>query len=80
MQHWRNIMTADERQALHQLAEQSGWERNEKGHIDGYVRGAARMRVIWRGAGAISGGSLYYDDGLASYTRDLSTVRGWLSR
>jgi len=29
---------------------------------------------------AISGGSLYHDDVLTAYTRELSTVQGWLKR
>jgi hypothetical protein len=72
--------SVDEREALHQLGEQSGWRRKEYDHIDVYVRGATRVRVIWRGTSAISGGSLFQDDVLATYTRELSTVNGWLNR
>ena len=74
------MTTIDERQALHQLAEQSGWQRREDEHIDVYVRPGARVRVVWRGADAISGGSLYRDDVLTYYTRELSTINGWLQR
>ena len=72
--------SVDEREALHQLAEQSGWRRKEYDHIDVYLRAATRVRVIWRGTSAISGASLYQDDVLATYTRELSTVNGWLNR
>jgi hypothetical protein len=70
----------DERQALSQLAEESGWERRESDRIDVYVRDHARVRVLWRGPSAISGGSLYQDDVLMTHTRDLATVKGWFAR
>jgi hypothetical protein len=38
------------------------------------------VQVIWQGTAAISGGSLYYDDSLTAYTRELSTVQDWLKR
>ena len=74
------IAEADERQGLSQLAEQSGWQRRDIDHVDVYLRGPTRIRVIWRGASAISGASLYHDDILTTYTRDLPTVSGWLTR
>jgi len=38
------------------------------------------VQVIWHGTEAISGGSLYHDDILTAYTRDLGTVTSWLKR
>jgi hypothetical protein len=74
-------MTAiDERRDQNQLAEQSGWQHRDLDRVDVYARGTARIRVIWRGSSAISGASLYHDDILTSYTRDLATVNGWLRR
>ncbi len=72
--------TVDERQGLNQAAEESGWERRDLDRVDVFARGASRIRVIWRGSEAISGASMYTDDILASYTRDISTVTGWLRR
>ena len=68
-----------ERQALAQFTEEKGWSRRVVGRVDVYVRGVARVRVIWRGDDAISGGSRYHDDGMEQYTRDLASVKGWLS-
>jgi hypothetical protein len=74
-------MTAiDERRDQNRLAEQSGWQHRDLDRVDVYARGTARIRVIWRGSSAISGASLYHDDILTSYTRDLATVNGWLRR
>jgi hypothetical protein len=74
-------MTAtDERQTVAELAEQAGWHRRNIDRTDYYAKGGARVQVIWQGAAAISGGSLYHDDNLTAYTRELSTVQGWLKR
>jgi hypothetical protein len=74
-------MTAvDERHDLNQLAEELGWRHRDVDQVDNYLRGNTRVRVIWRGNSAISGASLYHDDILSSYTRDLATVNGWLKR
>lgn len=73
-------MTAtDERQAVNELAAQSGWQRNEHDRVNVYLRGSACVHVVWRGAGAISGGSRYDDEVLSSYTRDLAKIQGWLT-
>lgn len=48
--------------------------------VDVYLRGQTRIRVIWRGSDAISGGSRYQDDQLETYSRDYATVKGWLAR
>ena len=74
-------MTAtDERQDLKQLAEELGWRHRDSDRNDIYSRGSTRIQVLWRGTSAISGVSLYRDDVLTSYTRDLATAKGWLAR
>ncbi|MGV0794929.1 hypothetical protein [Mycolicibacterium sp. XJ1819] len=74
-------MTAtDERNELSELAVQAGWHRRDADRTDYYSRSPVRVHVIWQGNQAISGGALYHDDVLMAYTRDLSTVRGWLKR
>ena len=71
---------ADERKELSELAVQIGWQHRDVDRTDYYSRTPVRVHVIWRGSDAISGGALYHDDILMAYTRDLSTVRGWLKR
>jgi hypothetical protein len=74
-------MTAtDARQALSELAELSGYERRNVDRTDYYSKAGARVQVLWRGSTAISGASLYHDDILTAYTRELPTVEGWLKR
>jgi hypothetical protein len=59
--------------------EESGWQRREVERVDIYLRGKSRVRVIWRGGDAISGGSRFDEDGLEQYSRDLNTVKKWLA-
>jgi hypothetical protein len=74
-------MTAtDERQTLTDLAEVGGWERRSVDRTDYYAKAGTRVQVVWQGTEAISGGSLYLDDILTTYTRELGTVKGWLRR
>jgi hypothetical protein len=74
-------MTAtDERQTIADFAEQGGWDRRNVDRTDYYTKGGARVQLIWLGTASISGGSLYHDDNLTAYTRELSTVQGWLNR
>lgn len=74
-------MTAtEERQTLADLAELGGWQRRDVERTDYYSKAGARVLVLWHGSAAISGGSLYHDDVLTAYTRELSTVQGWLRR
>lgn len=70
----------DERQALSQLAEQSGWQRKEYERVDVYIRGIYQVRAIWRDAGKLNGGSHHEDTELMSYTRDLAKIQGWLAK
>jgi hypothetical protein len=74
-------MTAtDGRQTLAEFADAAGWRRRDVERTDHYAKGDVRVQVLWRGNEAISGSSLYHDDLLYAYTRDLGTVRGWLKR
>jgi hypothetical protein len=74
------MVETNERAALAQTTEAVGWTRRIDERVDVYVRGATRVRVIWRGDDAISGGSRFQDDTMESYSRDLATVKGWLAR
>jgi hypothetical protein len=74
------MTTNDEREALSESAVQAGWHRRDADRTDYYTRAPVRIHVIWQGNSAISGGSLYHDDVMMAYTRDLATVRGWLKR
>jgi hypothetical protein len=74
-------MTAvDQREELSELAVQAGWNHRDADRTDYYTRSPVRVHVIWQGSDAISGGALYQDDLLMTYTRDLATVTGWLKR
>ena len=74
-------MTAtDERQTLADLADGGGWRRRDVDRTDYYSKGGARVQVLWTGTEAVSGASLYHDDILTAYSRDLSTIQGWLRR
>jgi hypothetical protein len=74
-------MTAtDERQTLADLADLGGWERRDVDRTDYYAKGILRVQVLWHGTEAISGGSLYHDDILTAYSRDLNTVKSWIKR
>ena len=74
------MTAADERRELSELAVQAGWHCRDEDRTDYYSRSPVRVHVIWQGDDAISGGSLYHDDNLMAYTRDLTTVTGWLKR
>lgn len=74
-------MTAtDERQTVAELAELGGWDRRDVDRTDYYAKGIIRVQVLWQGNEAISGGSLYQDDIMTAYSRDLATVKSWLKR
>ncbi len=68
------------REQAREQAESAGWTLREVDRVDIFTRGETRIRVIWRGNTAISGGALYQDDILMTYTRDLDAVTGWLKR
>ena len=69
-----------ERQALADFTADKGWNRRAIDRVDVYLRDTTRIRVIWGGDDALSGGSRYQDDMMEQYTRELDTVKGWLSR
>jgi hypothetical protein len=69
-----------ERDAVSELAVQAGWQRRESDRDDYYSRRPDRVRVIWRGDEAISGGALYRDGVLMAVTSELDTVKSWLKR
>jgi hypothetical protein len=71
---------SNERTALAESSEGSGWSRHVDERVDVYIRGPVRVRVIWRGEDVISGGSKFQDDIMESYSSDPATVRGWLAR
>jgi hypothetical protein len=74
------MTTMDVRSELAEITAAAGWDRRIDDRVDIYLRGQTRVRVIWRGNDAISGGSRFQDDNLETYSRDLDTVKGWLAR
>jgi hypothetical protein len=74
------MTTTEERQTLADFAETAGWQHRNVERTDYYAKGVVRVQVLWHGTDAISGSSLYHDDILTAYTRDLSTVQRWLRR
>jgi hypothetical protein len=72
--------TTDLRSELAEITAAAGWDRRIDDRVDIYLRGQTRVRVIWRGDDAISGGSRFQEDNLETYSRDLNTVKGWLAR
>lgn len=70
----------DERQTVSALAEQAGWRHRVAERSDYFDKGVVRVHIVWRGDSAISGGTLYHDDLMQTYSKDLPTVRGWLQR
>jgi hypothetical protein len=70
----------DERQALSSLADETGWTHRIAERNDYFVKGSIRVHTVWAGDTELSGGTLYHDDLLTSYSRDLGTVKGWLRR
>lgn len=74
------MVDTDERQAVTEVAAQAGWNHRIADRSDYFNKGVVRVHIVWRGDSAISGGSLYHDDFLQTFTRDLPTVQGWLKR
>jgi hypothetical protein len=74
------MIATDQRQTLAEYAETTGWQRRKVDRTDYYAKDIVRVQVLWCGTEAISGSSLYHDDLLYAYTRDLSTVQSWLKR
>ncbi len=74
------MTAADLRKEISERAVQAGWNRRDADRTDYFTRSPVRVHVIWQGNDKISGGALYHDDLLMTYTRDLATVAGWLKR
>ncbi|MBP2452216.1 hypothetical protein [Mycolicibacterium lutetiense] len=74
------MTTTDERHEVGQLAESVGWLHRDLERVDVYQRGANRIRVVWQGPSVISGATLYVDDMMTTYTRELATLNNWLKR
>ncbi|BBX92507.1 hypothetical protein H5U98_14640 [Mycolicibacterium boenickei] len=74
------MTTTDERHEISQLAESGGWLHRDLDRVDVYQRGTNRIRVVWQGRTALSGATLYQDDIMTTYTRDLATLNNWLKR
>lgn len=74
------MVDTDERQAVSALAEKTGWNHRVAERSDYFDKGVVRIHVVWQGDAAISGGTLYHDDLMQTYTKDLSTIQGWLKR
>lgn len=70
----------DERHEIGQLAESGGWLHRDLDRVDVYQRGPNRIRVVWQGQTTLSGATLYQDDIMTTYTRELSTLSSWLKR
>lgn len=74
------MTTTDERHEIGQLAESGGWLHRDLDRVDVYQRGPNRIRVVWQGQTTLSGATLYQDDIMTTYTRELSTLSSWLER
>jgi hypothetical protein len=74
------MTSADLRKQISERAVQAGWSHRDADRTDYYARTPVRVHVIWQGNDAISGGALYHDDLLMTYSRDIDTVAGWLKR
>ncbi len=74
------MTAADLRKEISERAVQAGWDRRDADRTDYFTRTPVRVHVIWQGNDKISGGALYHDDLLMTYSRDLNTVAGWLKR
>ncbi|TRW82467.1 hypothetical protein FK535_13880 [Mycolicibacterium sp. 018/SC-01/001] len=74
------MVDTDERQAFSALAEQTGWTQRRSERNDYFAKGDVRVHVVWRDDAALNGGTLFHDDILTSYSRELPTVQSWLKR
>ncbi|MBX7455073.1 hypothetical protein GR927_44425 [Mycolicibacterium sp. 3033] len=74
------MVDTDERQAFSALAEQTGWTQRTSERNDYFSKGAVRVHVVWQNDSLVNGGTLFHDDLLTSYSRELPTVQSWLKR
>jgi hypothetical protein len=73
------VTAINDRQDLYQLAEEHGWQRRELERTDMYRKGQHGVEVFFT-LDALKGGTLYDDLHLVTHTRELRTVKGWLTR
>jgi len=73
------MSATNDRQALSEIAERSGWQRRQLDRTDFYPRGARRVEVLFA-ADKLNGGTLYDDVHLLTYTRDMAKIEGWLTK
>ena len=73
------MSATNDRQALSEIAEQSGWQRRQVDRTDFYRRGARQVEVLFA-EDNLNGGSLYEDLRMMTYTRDKATIESWLTR
>ncbi|HEX9176879.1 hypothetical protein [Mycobacterium sp.] len=73
------MSATNDRQALSEIAEQSGWQRRQVDRTDFYRRGAREVEVLFT-EDKLNGGSLYEDLRMMTYTRDKATIESWLTR
>jgi hypothetical protein len=73
------MSATNDRQALSEIAEQSGWQRRRLDRTDFYQRGTRKVEVLFT-ADELSGGTLYDDVHLLTYSRDKAKVEGWLTK
>lgn len=74
------MSATNDRQALSEIAEQSGWERSKQlDRTDFYRRGARKVELLFT-ADKLNGGTLYDDVHLLTHTRDRATIESWLTR
>ncbi|MGD9619387.1 MAG: hypothetical protein AB7G47_03755 [Mycolicibacterium sp.] len=74
------MVDTDARQAVSAVAADAGWNHRIADRSDYFDKGVVRVHIVWRGDSAINGGTLYHDDIMQTYSRDLPTVEGWLKR
>ena len=73
------MSATNDRQALSEIAEQSGWQRRQLDRTDFYRRGTRKVEVLFT-ADKLNGGTLYDDVHLLTYSRDKAKVEGWLTK
>ena len=74
------MTTTDARTEVGRLAESGGWLHRDLDRVDVYQRSGNRIRAVWTVPDKLSGATLYQDDIMTTYTREVSTLNGWLKR
>jgi hypothetical protein len=73
------MSATNDRQALSEIAEQAGWQRRQVDRTDFYRRGIRDVEVLFT-EDKLAGGGLYEDLKLLTYSRDMDTIHGWLTK